>query len=141
VPEGTSGEARASGNQRRGGPTVDGDSNALRESEAVLTEEGGDLAELVGLEVLNRGVLGVGVNNVELEVVGLRNRLDGGGAGVVLRRETSVSVLSVSLPAKFGSVYSYISPGEESAKSHLDCVPDELEMRWGRREFAEGKKK
>lgn len=64
--------------------TVDGDSNALGKSKAVLADEGRDLAELVGREVLAAGVGGVGLNKVELEVVGLCNRLDGSGAGVIL---------------------------------------------------------
>lgn len=76
-----------------GGPTVDSDGNALGESEAILTEESRDLAELVGLEVLDGRVLEVGGDNVELKVVGLRNRLDGGGAGVVLQEKRSIPVL------------------------------------------------
>lgn len=64
--------------------TVDGNGDGLRQGVTVLAEEGRDLAERVGLEVLDGRLLGVGVDDVQLEVVGLRNRLDGGGAGVVL---------------------------------------------------------
>lgn len=67
--------------------TVYGDGNGLRQGEAVLAEEGGDLAEGVGLEVLNGGLLRVGSDDLEVEVVGLRNRHDGSGAGVVLKLE------------------------------------------------------
>jgi hypothetical protein len=38
----------------------------------------------VSLEVLGGGLAEVDLNEVELEIVGLRNRLDGSGAGVVL---------------------------------------------------------
>jgi hypothetical protein len=65
--------------------TVDSNGNGLREGKAILAEEGRDLAKRVGLQVLSGGLLEVDINNVELEVVGLRNSLDGGGAGVVLR--------------------------------------------------------
>lgn len=42
------------------------------------------LSELVGLGMLNAGSLRGSLNDVELEVVGLSNCLDGSGAGVVL---------------------------------------------------------
>ena len=48
--------------------------------------------------------------------------------------------MSVSLAGEvFGSVSPYIAPGEESAERHLDCVPDELEMRWEEGSLREGK--
>ena len=69
--------------KREQGLTVDGDSKALGESEAILAEESGNLSERAGLGVLDARRRGVGLNNVELEVVGLRNCLDGSGAGVL----------------------------------------------------------
>jgi hypothetical protein len=71
--------------------TVDGNGNALGQSEAILAEEGGDLAQRVSLEVLNSRVGGVSLDNGEVDVVGLRNHLDGGRAGVVLREGETVS--------------------------------------------------
>jgi hypothetical protein len=66
------------------GGDVDGDSNALRESKAILALESRDLSQRVGLEKLSRSlarlVLGVG----QVKTVGLCNRLDGSAAGVVL---------------------------------------------------------
>lgn len=64
--------------------TVDGNGNALGESKAILAHEGGDLAEAVGLEVLDAGLAGLGLDDVKLEVVRLGDGLDGSGAGVVL---------------------------------------------------------
>lgn len=64
--------------------TVDGDGNGLSQGKAVLALEGGDLAEGVGLEQLGSRVGGVDNLNLQIDVVGLCNRLDGGAAGVVL---------------------------------------------------------
>lgn len=76
--------------------TVNSNGNGLRESKAILTEEGGDLAKLVGLEVLDRGSAGISLNDVELNVVGLCHSQNGGGAGVALEESQSVRVLQVS---------------------------------------------
>jgi hypothetical protein len=65
--------------------TVDGDGNRLGENEAVLALEGGDLAQRVSLEVLDARLGRIGIDEVQLNVVGLSNRLDGSAAGVVLR--------------------------------------------------------
>lgn len=67
--------------------TIDGNSNALGQSEAVLANKGGDLAEAIGLQVLSISIAKLDLRDLELEVVGLRNRLDGDGAGVVLERK------------------------------------------------------
>jgi hypothetical protein len=65
--------------------TVDGNGNALGEDVAVGTLEGGDLAELVELEVLSLDTLGrLGVNDVKVEAVGLCDGQQGGGTGVTL---------------------------------------------------------
>lgn len=64
--------------------TIDGDGDALKESVAVGTDEGGDLAERVDLLVLLDGSLEVDLDNLEVEVVGLRDSQDGRGAGVRL---------------------------------------------------------
>lgn len=64
--------------------TVDGDGNALGESEAVLANKGGDLAKGVGLEVLGGSVANLSLNNVEVNVVGLSHSADGRGSSVVL---------------------------------------------------------
>jgi hypothetical protein len=71
--------------RRIGQRTVDGNGNALGEDVAVGTLEGGDLAELVELEVLGVDTLGrLGVNNVKVEAVGLCDGQQGGGTGVTL---------------------------------------------------------
>ena len=73
--------------------TVDGNGNALGEDVAVGALEGGDLAELVDLEVLGVDTLGrLGVNNVKVEVVGLCDGQQGGGTGVALRGGVSCAV-------------------------------------------------
>lgn len=70
--------------------TVDGNGNALGEDVAVSALEGGDLAELVELEVLGVDTLGrLGVNNVKVEAVGLCDGQQGGGTGVTLREGVS----------------------------------------------------
>ena len=73
--------------------TVDGNGNALGEDVAVGTLEGGDLAELVELEVLSVDTLGrLGVNDVKVEAVGLCDGQQGGGTGVTLRKESVETV-------------------------------------------------
>lgn len=73
--------------------TVDGNGNALGEDVAVGTLEGGDLAELVELEVLSLDTLGrLGVNDVKVEAVGLCDGQQGGGTGVTLRKESVETV-------------------------------------------------
>ena len=73
--------------------TVDGNGNALGEDVAVGTLEGGDLAELVELEVLGLDTLGrLGVNDVKVEAVGLCDGQQGGGTGVTLRKESVETV-------------------------------------------------
>lgn len=71
--------------------TIDGNGNALVENVAVSTDEGRDLAKLVVLEVLSAGGGGVGVDNLEIEAVGLGHSKDSRGPGVGLRISTSVS--------------------------------------------------
>lgn len=71
--------------------TIDSDGNALRESEAILANESGDLAEAAGSLVLSSRVAELNLRGLKLEVVGLRDRLDGDGAGVVLRKRCEVS--------------------------------------------------
>lgn len=65
--------------------TVDSDGNALVESVSISTDESWDLAETVELQVLSRDTLGrLGLNNLEVDIVGLCDSADGGGAGVTL---------------------------------------------------------
>jgi hypothetical protein len=66
------------------GGDVDGNGNALRQSETVLANEGGDLAKTVGLEVLSVGVALLGLDDVELDVVRLSDSADGCRTAVVL---------------------------------------------------------
>lgn len=75
----------------RGSHTVDGDGDGLREDEAILADEGGDLAETAGLEVLSGRLAELDIDKVELEIVGLRDSLDGGAAGVALEERMSQS--------------------------------------------------
>lgn len=68
--------------------TVDGNSDSLAEGESILANEGRDLAERVGLEVLNGSRLSkVDIGDGEVEAVGLSDSLDGSAAGVVLSSE------------------------------------------------------
>jgi hypothetical protein len=66
--------------------TVDSDGNALGEHKAIGADEGRDLVEGVGFEELGRRLGGVGLDLLELEVVGLRVGADGRRAGVALDR-------------------------------------------------------
>lgn len=71
---------------QRARPTVDGNGHALVQNVAILALKGRDLAQLVELQVLGGGLGGVDLDDVELEVVGLRNGADRRAPGVVLRR-------------------------------------------------------
>lgn len=65
--------------------TVDSDGNGLREDEAVLALESGDLSKRAGLQVLDSsGLSEVDLDDVQVDVVGLSDRLDGSAARVVL---------------------------------------------------------
>lgn len=78
---------------RRAILTVDGNGHALVEDVAILTLEGGDLAQLVELQVLGGGLGGVNLDDLEIKTVGLSNRLDGGAAGVRLLRGIYASAI------------------------------------------------
>lgn len=94
--------------------TVDGNGDALGQSETILANKGGDLAKAVGSEVLGGSVANLGLNDVELEVVGLRDGLDGGGAGVALNtRNRSVTARQAS-----GDELIYLA-GVERSERHL----------------------
>lgn len=82
-------EKSARGDERgqRARPTVDGDGHALVQNVTVLALKGGDLAQLVELQVLGGGLGGVDLDDVELEVVGLRNGANRRAPGVVLRKD------------------------------------------------------
>lgn len=82
--------------------TVDSDGNGLRENEAVGALEGGDLAELVELQVLLRDALGgLGGDELDIEAVLLGDGEERGGARVTLR---GLSVPVVGCAA-------YVEPG------------------------------
>jgi len=75
--------------------TIDCDGNALGENIAVSTDKSRDLGEAVVLEVLLRRLFCVGLDNLDLEVIGLGHGEDGRGAGVRLEeRELAVAALS-----------------------------------------------
>lgn len=82
---------RAKRGAERGQPTVDGDGHALVQDVAILALEGGDLAELVELQVVGGGAGGVNLDDLEVDIVGLSHGADGRGTRVVLR-EASVCV-------------------------------------------------
>ena len=65
--------------------TVDSDGDGLRENEAVGALEGGDLSELVDLQVVGRDALGrLGVDELDVEAILLCDSEEGGGARVTL---------------------------------------------------------
>lgn len=67
--------------------TVDGDGNALVKSIAVSANECWDFAKLVDLQVLIGDTLRcVGLDDLELDVVGLGHSANSGGAGVALMK-------------------------------------------------------
>lgn len=58
--------------------TVNGNSDALSENVAILTDEGRDLAELVDLEILSRNTFSwLSLDDLEVDVVGLGNCANG----------------------------------------------------------------
>ena len=66
--------------------TVDGNGDGLAEDEAVGTLEGGDLAELVELQILGRDAIGGhSLDELEVKTVLLRNGEQRSGARVALR--------------------------------------------------------
>ena len=72
------------------GLTVDGNGHALAQDVAISALERGDLAELVQLAVVVADALGrLGVDLLELDVVGLGDSVDGRGAGVALLGDSS----------------------------------------------------
>ena len=80
--------------------TVDGNGHGLGQDVAILALESWDLSKLVELSVVVADALGwLGGHNLEVDVVGLGNCENGGGAWVTLR-EVDVSV-QVSLRASY----------------------------------------
>jgi hypothetical protein len=79
--------------------TVDGDGNALSEDIAIGAHKGRNFVKRVGLGELRGRVLWVGVNLLEVEVVGLRNGADGRGAGVALTKTSVSNWVSINLSA------------------------------------------
>ena len=81
--------------------TIDCDSNSLRQDEAILANKGRDFSETVSRLVLGSDIARVGLNDLQLKVVGLCNRLDGGGAGVALQKHNrNVSMCMEMKPAR-----------------------------------------
>lgn len=69
--------------------TVDHDGNDLGQTKAIGVLEGGDLAQRAQLGVVRglierRSGVGIGIDQLELQVVALRGHKDGDGAGVIL---------------------------------------------------------
>ena len=65
--------------------TVDGNGHALGQNVAISALECGNLAELVELQVVRRDTLGwLGVDILEVKLVGLCDSENGGGAWVAL---------------------------------------------------------
>ena len=56
--------------------------------------EGRDLGKGIGLQEISRRVGKINIDNVDVETVGLSDRLDGSGAGLVLE-EAEVSTMSL----------------------------------------------
>lgn len=74
------------------GLTVDSNGHGLSQDIAVGALEGRDLAQLVELLVVIADALGrFGVHDLEVDVVGLCDSEDGGGARVALKKLQSVS--------------------------------------------------
>jgi len=73
------------------GRTVDGNGNALGENVVVSALKGWDLSETVDLAVVIGDTLAwLGVNNLEVELVGLGDSKDSGGTGVTLGRKSVI---------------------------------------------------
>lgn len=78
----------------RGRLTVDGNGHGLGEDVAIGALESWDLAQAVQLLVVVADALGwLGVDQLDVEVVGLRDGEEGGGARVALSRNTHVSLI------------------------------------------------
>jgi hypothetical protein len=73
--------------------TVDGDGDALVESVAIGADKGWDLPKLVDLEVLGGDAFRwLGLNDLEVNVVGLGNCTNSSGAGVALWRRQRLAL-------------------------------------------------
>jgi hypothetical protein len=70
--------------------TVNSDSNTLVESVSISTNKCRDLSKFVYLKVFCRDTFGrLSLDNLKLNVVGLRNCTNGSGAGITLREIVS----------------------------------------------------
>lgn len=66
-------------------PTVDSDSNRLMENEAILSNECRDFPQSIQLQVLSRDTFTwCGLDDLELESIGLSDSFDRSGSWVVL---------------------------------------------------------
>lgn len=65
-------------------PTINSDGDALGEHKAVSSDKSRDLVKGIGLGEVGSRLPGVGLDLLELEVVGLRDGADGRRAGVAL---------------------------------------------------------
>lgn len=109
---------RCGGDAKEEPLTVDGDGDGLGEGVAIATDEGRNLAELVVLQELLRGVGSVDLDSLKLETVGLCNREDGRGAGVELRDKLAVSSL-----AGYQTSDAYRIRNTQYAKKRQRCLP------------------
>lgn len=115
--------------------TIDGNGDALRENIAISSDEGRDLGELVVLEELSARLAGVGLDNLEVEVVGLRNSEDGRGPRVGLEKASSVCRLHLhSVPAA-GQAYLVCVELSERHDDGLICWKDMFGRRDGQIKF------
>ena len=73
--------------------TVDSNGHGLGQDVAILALEGGNLAQLVELEVVGADTLGwLSVDELKVEAVGLCDGENGGGTGVALENKTRRSM-------------------------------------------------
>ena len=101
--------------------TVDSDGNGLRENEAVGALEGGDLAELVELQVLLRDTLGgLGGDELDIEAVLLGDGEERGGARVTLRG-LSVAVVGCAALRCAACVEGMAAQAGEVGDSRCSC--------------------
>lgn len=65
--------------------TIDSNGNSLGQDVTISANKGGDLAKLVVLEIVGWSIsTSSGLDNFDVEIVGLRNNLDGVGPRVIL---------------------------------------------------------
>lgn len=102
--------------------TVDGDGNSLGQVEAISTNEGRNLAKRVNVK---RSLAAGGLNDFEVESIGLSSDDGGDGTAVALKEERRISYV---IKAEIAGIANYNTYGRavELSERHLETCSDFL---------------